>query len=137
MDELKKVVFSMNPNSADVSHCMNGYFFKKCRHIIKKDLMGVVQEFFTGHMIHKYFSHFCIVLLPDVNNPNTIPEYRPINTTKFTSNIISKLMRNTLRPILPDLICPNQFGFVKGRIISEKIKNPNIGSNVIIKLDMT
>ena len=79
MDELKKVVFSMNPNSADVSHCMNGYFFKKCRHIIKKVLMGFLQDFFSGQMILKYISLSCIVLLPKVNNLNRISDYSPIS----------------------------------------------------------
>ena len=45
MDELKEVVFSMNPNSAVGPDCMNGYFFQKCWHIIKNDLMGLYKLF--------------------------------------------------------------------------------------------
>ena len=45
MDELKEVVFSMNPYSAAGPDAMNGYFFQKCWHIIKNDLMGVVHAF--------------------------------------------------------------------------------------------
>ena len=96
-------------------------------------------------MIPKYFSHSCIVLLPKVNNPNKLTEYRPISLSNFTSKIISKLVSKRLSPILPSLISKNQSGFVKGRNISEnimlaqeiihQIKKPNIGSNVIIKLD--
>ena len=97
-------------------------------------------------MIPKYFSHSCIVLLPKVNNPNKLTEFRPISLSNFTSKIISKLVSNRLSPILPALISSNQSGFVKGRSISEnimlaqeiihQIKKPKIGSNVIIKLDM-
>ena len=146
MDELKQVVFSMNPNYAVGPDGMNGFVFQKCWHIIKNDLMGVVQAFFSGQMITKYFSHSCIVLLPKVKNPNKMTEFRPISLSNFTSKIISKLVSNRLSPILPDLISPNQYGFVKGRSISENImlaqeiihhiKKPNIRSNVIIKLDM-
>ena len=46
MDELKEVVFSMNPNSAVGPDCMNGYFFQKCWHIIKNNQMGVIPAFF-------------------------------------------------------------------------------------------
>nr|XP_019067280.1 uncharacterized protein LOC109119268 [Solanum lycopersicum] len=123
MDELKEVVFSMNPNSAAGPDGMNG-----------------------GQMIPKYFSHSSVVLLPKVNNPNKLTEFRPISLSNFTSKIISKLVSNRLSPILPSLISANQSGFVKGRSISEnimlaqeiihQIKKPNIGSNVIIKLDM-
>lgn len=144
MDELKEVVFSMNPNSAAWPNGMNEYFYQKCWHIIKNDLMGVMQALFNGQMIPKYFSHSCIVLLPKVNNPNKMTEFRTISLSNFTSKIISKLVSNRLSPILPNLISPNQSRFVKGRRISENImlaqeiihhiKKPNIGSNVIIKL---
>ena len=64
MDEIKEVVFSMNPNSSAGPDGMIQYFFQKFWHIIKNDLMGVVQAFFSGQMVPKYFSHSCIVLLP-------------------------------------------------------------------------
>ncbi|XP_069145909.1 uncharacterized protein [Solanum lycopersicum] len=146
LDELKEVVFSMSPNSAAGPDGMNWFFFQKCWNIIKNDLLEVLHAFFSGQMIPKYFSHSCIVLLPKVNNPNKLTEYRPISLSNFTSKIISKLVSNRLSPILPALISSNQSGFVKGRSISEnimlaqeiihQIKKPNIGSNVIIKLDM-
>ena len=101
MDELKEVVFSINPNSAAGLDCMNGYFFKKCWHIIKNVLMGIAQAFFSGQMIPKYFSYSCILLLPKVNNPNKMIEHRPISLSNFTRKISSKLMSNRLSPILP------------------------------------
>ena len=120
MDKLKEVVFSMNLNSAARPDGMNGYFYQKCWHIIKNDLMEVVQAFFSGQMIPKYFSHSCIVLLPKVNNPNKMTVFRPISLSNFTRKIISKLVSNRLSPILHALISPNQYGFVKGSI-SENI----------------
>ena len=83
--------------------------------------MGIVYAFFSGQMIPKYFSNSCIVLLPKVNNPNKITEYRPISLSNFTNKNISKLMINRLTAILHALTSPNQFGFVKGRSISENI----------------
>nr|XP_004252203.1 uncharacterized protein LOC101264798 [Solanum lycopersicum] len=143
---LKEVVFSMNTNSAAGPDGMNGYFFQKCWNIIKEYLMEVLHALFNGKIIPKYFSHSCIVLLPKVNNPNKFTEFRPISLSNFTSKIISKLVSKRLSRILPSLISNNQSGFVKGRIINEnimlaqeiihQIKKPNIGSNVIIKLDM-
>ncbi|XP_049399720.1 uncharacterized protein LOC125863746 [Solanum stenotomum] len=146
LDELKEVVQSLNPNSAAGPDRMNGCFFQKCWSIINKDLLAVIHSFFSGHLLPKYFSHTCLVLLPKVSNPNKLSEFRPISLSNVTNKIISKLLCLRLAPILPSLISPNQSGFVKGRSISEnimlaqeiihQIKKPTIGSNVVIKLDM-
>jgi len=119
--ELKEVVFSMNLNSAAGTDGMNGHFFQKCWPIIKHDLLGVIQAFFCGHIIPKYFSHSCIVLLPKVNNPNKLTEFWLISHSNFTSKIISKLVSSRLGLLLPNLVSLNQSGFVKGRSISENI----------------
>ncbi|KAK6803126.1 hypothetical protein RDI58_000910 [Solanum bulbocastanum] len=125
---------------------MNGFFFQKCWNIISTDLLAVIHAFFSGQRLPKYFSHACLVLLPKVKHPNRLSEFRPISLSNFTNKVISKLLCLRLAPILPSLVSPNQSGFVKGRSISEnimlaqeiihQIRKPNIGSNVVIKLDM-
>ncbi|XP_055835240.1 uncharacterized protein LOC129903721 [Solanum dulcamara] len=104
LEELRTVVFSMNPNSAAGPDGMN------------------------------------------VSHPTKLSEFRPISLSNFTNKIISKLLCLRLAPTLPTLISPNQSGFVKNRSISEnimlaqeiihQIKKPNVGGNVVIKLDM-
>lgn len=85
------------------------------------DLTGVIQDFFSGKMIPKYFLHSCIVLLTKVSNPTKLTEIRPISLCNFTSKIISKIVSSKVSPNLPKLISPNQSSFVKGRSISENI----------------
>lgn len=146
MEELQQVVFSMSPHSAAGPDSMNGKFFQACWSIIKDDLLTVVQSFFSGQIMPKYFSHACLVLLPKTSNPSKLSEFRPINLSNFTNKIISKLLYLRLAPILPNLISLNQTGFVKGRSISEnimlaqeiihQIKKPVVEGNVVIKLDM-
>ena len=147
MEELKSFFFSMNPNFAACPDRTNSYFFKKCLHIMKDDLMGDFKAFFSGKMIPKYFSHSCIFLLPKVTNQNKFTEFRPIIMSNFTINIISKIVSIRLSPILPSLIHSNKSGFIKGRSIYENImlvqeiihhiKKPNVRSNVIIIDDIT
>ena len=146
MNDLQEVVFSMNPNFAAGANGINGYFFRKCWHIINHYFMRLVLAFFSIHDIPKYFSHSSIVILPKMNNPNKLKEFRPISLSNFIRKIISKLLSTRLSPILPYFLSLDQFGFVKGRSITEtnmlsqeitlQIKEPNVGSNVIIKLDI-
>ncbi|KAK6786210.1 hypothetical protein RDI58_014735 [Solanum bulbocastanum] len=60
--------------------------------------------------------HNAEVLLPKVNNPTKLKEFRPISLSNFISKIISKLLSTRLGPILPDLISLNQSGFVKAGV---------------------
>ncbi|XP_049368158.1 uncharacterized protein LOC125833012 [Solanum verrucosum] len=146
LDELKQVVMSMNPHSAPGPDGIRGNFYQSCWDIIKEDLLAAVQSFFTGHIMPKFMTHACLVLLPKVDHPNKLNEFRPISLSNFSNKIISKILSTRLAPILPSLISENQSGFVRGRNISENImlaqeiihgiKKPKEGDNVVIKLDM-
>lgn len=146
MQELKKVVFSMNPNSAPGPDGFGGKFYQSCWDIIKEDVLKAVQHFFCGYILPKYFSHACLFLLPKIDHQNKFSEFRPISLSNFSNKIISKIFCFRLEGILPQFISENQSGFVKGRSISEnimlaqeithRIKQSNEGYNVVIKLDM-
>ncbi|XP_049405105.1 uncharacterized protein LOC125868520 [Solanum stenotomum] len=147
LEELKQVVFAMNPNSAPGPDGIGGKFYQACWNIIKKDLLAAVQSFFCGHIMPKFMSHACLVLVPKIEQPNRFTDLRPISLNNFSNKIISKLLSMRLANILPLLRSENQSGFVRGRSITEnimlaqeithRIKRPKEGDNVVIKLDMT
>lgn len=61
------------------------------------------------------------VLLPKWPGANTIREFRPIVCLNTQYKLISELIFNRLKSILPSIILPNQPGFVKDRLIPENI----------------
>ena len=146
MEELKTIIMSMNPNSAPGPDGIGGKFFQVCFDIIQEDLMAAVKSFFSGKVLPRYMTHACLVLLPKINHPNKLKDYRPVSLSNFTNKIISKILSTRLASILPNIVSDNQSGFVKGRSISENImlaqeiihgiKLPKEGKNVVIKLDM-
>lgn len=121
LEELKQVVLSMNPNSPAGSDGIGYKFFQACWDIINLDLLASVHAFFCGQVMPKFMQHACLVMLPKVEYPNKLIEFRPISLSNFTNKIISKLLCLRLAPILPNRISKNQFGFVKGRSRSERI----------------
>jgi hypothetical protein len=76
-----------------------------------------------------------------------VNQFRPISLTNFNYRIVSKILATRLKPFLNKIVSPNQFAFLKGRLIHEnsilaheifhsmKNKKGN-GGPMAIKLDM-
>jgi hypothetical protein len=62
-------------------------------------------------------THIC--LIPKTNNPLHPSDFRPISLCNVTLKIITKTIANILKPILHDIISPNQSAFIPGRLISD------------------
>ena len=68
-----------------------------------------------------------IVLIPKKHNPEYIIEFRPISLRNVVSRIISKVLANQIKPILPNVISDSQSAFVPSR---------NITNNTIVAFEM-
>ena len=62
-----------------------------------------------------------IVLIPKVQYPETLKDYRPISLCNVIYKIVSKCLVNRLRPLLDDLIAANQSAFILGRLITDNV----------------
>ncbi|CAO2039661.1 unnamed protein product, partial [Urochloa humidicola] len=63
----------------------------------------------------------CIVLISKVPHPETLKDFRPISLCNVIYKVVSKCLVNCLRPLLQDIISPNQCAFIPGHLISDNV----------------
>ena len=115
--EVRQVLFQMHPSKSPSLDSMSPFFFQKFWNIVGVDVTDAILSFLnSGHMLHKMnYSH--IVLIPKKNDPSLMSDYRPINLANVVSRILSKVIANRLKPVLPNVISNNQSAFVPNRLI--------------------
>lgn len=88
LEELRRVVMQMNHDSAPRPDGIGGKILQVCFYIINEDLLAVVQSFFHEYDMPKYMTYACLILLPKVDHPNKLNDFRPISLSNFTNNIM-------------------------------------------------
>ncbi|GJQ94324.1 hypothetical protein Tco_0005463 [Tanacetum coccineum] len=119
--EVKEAIFSMGNDKSPGPDGYTACFFKECWDIVASDVVCAVQEFFTNGNLLKELNHTIIALIPKVNSPSRINDYRPISCCNILFKCITKIISNRIKESLQGLISPNQSAFVPGRKISDNI----------------
>lgn len=81
----------------------------------------MVEESHTLHLLLPSPNATFIVLVPKEENPVTPDKFLPIALCNVIYKVISKVITNRLKPLLPMLISPKQLGYVEGRQILDGI----------------
>ena len=86
--------------------------------------MGVTQavlSYLNSGSILKSINHTFIALIPKVNNPKRVSNFRPISLYNVIYKIISKVLANRLKPMLNSIISETQSAFIADKLISNNI----------------
>ena len=83
---------------------MSPFFFQKYWHIVGKDVADVIISVLSsGHCLKKMnYTHN--VPIPKKNDPQLVSDYQPISLNNVVSRIVSKVLANRLKLILPNVI---------------------------------
>uniref|UniRef100_A0A803NVI6 Autophagy-related protein n=1 Tax=Cannabis sativa TaxID=3483 RepID=A0A803NVI6_CANSA len=145
--EIKEAVFELHPLKAPGPDDFSGCFFRKYWDVVGSNLVETVKEFFISGILNPKLNNTFICLIPKVDFPLSMDQFRPISLCNFSYKVIAKILSNRLRPLMNDLVSPLQSAFIPGRWIGEssiltqeiihKIRHKQgIGGLMAVKLDM-
>ena len=117
-EEISDALFQIGPLKALGPDGLPARFFQRSWGLMKDDIIRAVKEFFASGVMPPGVNDTCIVLIPKVPHPEHLKDFRPISLCNVIYKVVSKCIVNRLRPLLQDLISPNQSAFIPGRLIT-------------------
>ncbi|GJZ85653.1 putative RNA-directed DNA polymerase [Tanacetum coccineum] len=126
--EIKDAIWDCGGDKAPGPDGFTFKFFKKHWEFIKDDIIAYVKEFDNTAYIPRGCNSSFITLIPKIDDPLTIGEFRPISLIGCQYKIIAKILANRLSLFIPSVIGEVQMAYIKGRQI---IDGPLIVDEII------
>ncbi|KAL9241284.1 hypothetical protein vseg_015413 [Gypsophila vaccaria] len=119
--EIKEAMFSIDDAKAPGPDGYSSRFFKDTWDVIGRDVLQAVRSFFLNGKLLQQVNNTTLVLIPKVDSPVDVKDFRPIACCNVIYKCISKLLCAKLTEVLPGIISESQTAFIKGRSILDNI----------------
>ncbi|XP_042983206.1 uncharacterized protein LOC122312616 [Carya illinoinensis] len=120
-EEVKRALDKMHPTKAPRSNGMASIFYQKFWSIVGTNITDAMLKALNIGSFPFEINHTFITLIPKKKLPELVSNYRPISLYNVIYKLISKVLANRLKLVLPTVISPSQTAFVPGRLITDNV----------------
>ncbi|PNX62136.1 cysteine-rich receptor-like protein kinase, partial [Trifolium pratense] len=121
LDEVKAAVWDCDSYKSPGPDGINFGFIKDFWAEMQDDVMRFILEFHRNGRLTKGLNATFIALIPKVDSPQRLNDFRPISLVGSLYKILAKVLANRLRLVMGSVISASQTAFVKGRQILDGI----------------
>jgi hypothetical protein len=114
--EIGDALFQIGPLKAPGADGFPARFFQRNWGVLKEEIIAVVRKFFSDGTLPPEINETVIVLIPKINDPVYLKDFRPISLCNVIYKVVAKCR---LRPMLDSLISEYQSAFIPGRLITD------------------
>jgi hypothetical protein len=118
-EEIDSIIANLPNNKSPGHDDFNGEFLKKCWPIIAEDFYKLCDAFYEGNLCLQSINSSFITLIPKIDNPSKVGDYRPISLLNSSIKLLTKILAERLQRVIMRLIHKNQYGFIKSRSIHD------------------
>lgn len=113
---------SIGPNGMSLgSDDMSPIFYKKYWDVVVPQVVDCVLKILKTGVMPNGFNDTYICLIPKVNCPQKITDFRPISLCNVIYKMVSKVLANRLKKVLLAVISNAQSTFIPGRQIMDNV----------------
>ena len=121
LTEVEEAAFQMEEGKAPSPDGFTVNFFHHFWDIIKQEVWKIIEDSRVSRKILPAFNATFLTLNPKCEGVDSLDKLRPISLCNVIYEIITKIIANRLKPLLPSLISLEQSRFVEGRQITDGI----------------
>jgi hypothetical protein len=126
-DEVVQALSSLGSSKASGLDGFISLFHKKYWSVVKVEVLDYIRNFFLNHILLQEQNHTHIALILKQSGSHIVHHFTPISLCNIVYKIITKILANRLKVMLPKFISPLQSDFVPSR---------NIQDNTILAHDL-
>ena len=85
------------------------------------DVTSIVLNALNSGVVHESLNSTFISPIPKIKNPKKVSDFRPISLCNVIYKLISKVLVNRLKLVLPNIVSHSQSAFLLGRLIMDNV----------------
>ena len=115
-EEVHQALKQMAPTIAPGPDGMSPIFYKSFWKIVGNDVTKIVLNALNTGVVHDSLNATFISFIPKIKNPKWVSDFRPISLCNVIYKLISKLLVNRLKQVLPNIVSDSQSAFLSGEV---------------------